>query len=142
MATPSVSGSQRFKIAIKSAEEVQSQPRAGDLGALRAAAQVRRWRGGAGGALVGRWEFGICTGCLCRCFAHKGAWWVVQLLVTSRMPPPVRPCLQGLRLGGPGSVGGSTDSTPFGTSRSAASMSIARSSSLVRLHHRPMEICC
>ncbi|PSC69692.1 Transducin WD40 repeat-like superfamily [Micractinium conductrix] len=75
MATPSVSGSQRFKIAIKSAEEVQSQPRAGDLGALRAAAQ-------------------------------------------------------GLRLGGPGSVGGSTDSTPFGTSRSAASMSIARSSSL------------
>lgn len=40
LATGSVAGSQRFKISIKSADEVQGQQK-GDLGALRAAAQVR-----------------------------------------------------------------------------------------------------
>lgn len=39
MATGSVAGSQRFKISIKSAEEVQGQQK-GDLGPLRAAALV------------------------------------------------------------------------------------------------------
>lgn len=45
MAAPSATGSQRFKIAIKSAEEAAATPRGGDAGALRAAAAGLRLGG-------------------------------------------------------------------------------------------------
>lgn len=78
MATGSVAGSQRFKISIKSAEEVQGQQK-GDLGALRAAAQVRGW--GAAPAAVCTSQAEVALGC-CMAVASKQDGWHVQ---TSRL---------------------------------------------------------
>lgn len=141
VASASVTGSQRFRISIKPAEEAGTTPR-GDSVSLRNAVQV-------GGPSLGCVTFedagqrcllslvrdllvpltwAVCDNECKRSALMSSRLFCAMLLVASGANNPARPIdnpilfAQGLRLGGLGSFtgGSSADSTPFGTSRAAS----------------------